>query len=494
MWYKLNWVSCEIVLLELTVRSTEGGDTAFVKRYIGNDAQQKYFMNGNSALQWMFTDHQGSIIAVTNRNYELLARYSYDVFGAQKSHGAINETDALNFTSAQRIFDVVSDNFRGYTGHEPIKIGDDSRIIHMNGRIYDADTGRFMQTDPFVQASSNLQNYNRYSYVLNNPLSYTDPSGYLFKKLFKKVNKVFGGHLSTVIGVGFAMAGMPWVGTMVNNGLALLNGGGLKGFITGSLSSAIGNVFTGPLSGMIGRGLSLSARHLSLALIRGTLGGGFTGGVNSVFFGGSFGKGFRTGAIVGAATSSLVWGVRDYQSDKFIENNLDCGKSGCTDDLLNAIKDAGQSPTGQNLLNKFRSSNETLSVLPESTSPYNFQCGGACGPHVPTGSNTIYFDGNVQNTMLGNKSFGELVANEPWGPSMDDGTTFIHELAHTRTAGGYGDPQSYSIGPDAVSQAENKYRAWMGAPLRKDYALLSLGGVSRPVYQRTIWDKATDTW
>ncbi|WP_342626735.1 RHS repeat-associated core domain-containing protein, partial [Pseudoalteromonas rubra] len=48
----------------------------------------------------------------------------------------------------------------------------------MNGRIYDADTGRFMQADPVVQAPSNLQNYNAYSYVLNNPLSYTDPSGY----------------------------------------------------------------------------------------------------------------------------------------------------------------------------------------------------------------------------------------------------------------------------------------------------------------------------
>lgn len=364
----------------------------------------------------------------------------------------------------------------------------------MNGRIYDPTLRRFLQADPHIQAPENTQNYNRYSYVLNNPMSMTDPSGYFFKKLFNRVNKIFGGHLTTVIGVGFAMAGMPWVGTMVNNGITLLNGGGLKGVITGSLASAVGNAFTGPLSGMIGRSLSLSARHLSLAVIRGTLGGGFTGGFNSLFNAGSFGKGFRRGAIAGAVTSSLVWGVRDYQSDKFIENNLDCGKSGCSDAVLNAIKDAGQSPTGQNMLNKFRSSNETLSVLQESSSPHNAQCGGACGPHVPTGSNTIYFDGNVQNTMLGNKAFGQWASNEPWGPSMDDGTTFIHELAHTRTGGDYRDPKSYSIGPDAVSHAENKYRSWMGAPLRQDYALLSLGGISRPVYQRSFWDIAVDTW
>ena len=58
----------------------------------------------------------------------------------------------------------------------------------MNGRIYDLTLGRFLQADPLVQAPSNSQNYNRYSYVLNNPISYTDPSGYFFKQL----NKMFG--------------------------------------------------------------------------------------------------------------------------------------------------------------------------------------------------------------------------------------------------------------------------------------------------------------
>ncbi|MBI3345543.1 MAG: hypothetical protein HY028_11960 [Gammaproteobacteria bacterium] len=35
-----------------------------------------------------------------------------------------------------------------------------------------------MQADPYIQAPGNLQSYNRYSYVINNPLSLTDPSGY----------------------------------------------------------------------------------------------------------------------------------------------------------------------------------------------------------------------------------------------------------------------------------------------------------------------------
>ncbi|WP_062063730.1 RHS repeat-associated core domain-containing protein [Cellvibrio sp. OA-2007] len=48
-----------------------------------------------------------------------------------------------------------------------------------SGRVYDPELGRFMSADPFVQAPYNSQSYNRYSYVFNNPLSFTDPSGYL---------------------------------------------------------------------------------------------------------------------------------------------------------------------------------------------------------------------------------------------------------------------------------------------------------------------------
>ncbi|MEZ4834098.1 MAG: RHS repeat-associated core domain-containing protein [Caldilineaceae bacterium] len=43
--------------------------------------------------------------------------------------------------------------------------------------------GVFLSADPFVQAPENMQNLNRYSYVLNNPLSYTDPSGFMFKEV-----------------------------------------------------------------------------------------------------------------------------------------------------------------------------------------------------------------------------------------------------------------------------------------------------------------------
>jgi len=49
-----------------------------------------------------------------------------------------------------------------------------------NGRVYDPQAGAFLIPDPYVQEPHNPSNYNRYSYVLNNPLKYTDPSGYKF--------------------------------------------------------------------------------------------------------------------------------------------------------------------------------------------------------------------------------------------------------------------------------------------------------------------------
>ncbi|MCG8557633.1 MAG: RHS repeat-associated core domain-containing protein, partial [Proteobacteria bacterium] len=54
-------------------------------------------------------------------------------------------------------------------------------LVNMKGRIYDAHMGRFLTPDPFVPEPGNSQSWNRYSYVGNNPLNYTDPSGYFWK-------------------------------------------------------------------------------------------------------------------------------------------------------------------------------------------------------------------------------------------------------------------------------------------------------------------------
>ena len=63
---------------------------------------------------------------------------------------------------------------RDYTGHEHLPwFG----LVNMNARLYDPATGRFLNPDPLVQDPTSTQSFNRYSYCLNNPLRYTDPTG-----------------------------------------------------------------------------------------------------------------------------------------------------------------------------------------------------------------------------------------------------------------------------------------------------------------------------
>jgi RHS repeat-associated protein len=57
-------------------------------------------------------------------------------------------------------------------------LGINMGLNHMNGRVEDSIIGRFLSPDPTITDKGNPQNYNRYSYVLNNPLTYVDPSGF----------------------------------------------------------------------------------------------------------------------------------------------------------------------------------------------------------------------------------------------------------------------------------------------------------------------------
>jgi RHS repeat-associated protein len=120
--------------------------------------------------QYWHTDQLGSVVAVTAANGTVKKRLSYDPFGKRRQiTGAYDPAGNL---IVEQQGDSSTD--RGFTGHEHL---DDVGIIHMNGRTYDPVIGRFMQADPRLQAPDQLQNYNRYSYVLNNPLNATDPTG-----------------------------------------------------------------------------------------------------------------------------------------------------------------------------------------------------------------------------------------------------------------------------------------------------------------------------
>ena len=61
----------------------------------------------------------------------------------------------------------------------------------MNARMYDPVLGRFLEMDPYVQMPDYSQSFNRYTYAMNNPLIYTDPTGEIFGTIFGVISDLF---------------------------------------------------------------------------------------------------------------------------------------------------------------------------------------------------------------------------------------------------------------------------------------------------------------
>ena len=117
--------------------------------------------NGTSAMHYTLKDHQGSLTATVCGN--TVERLNYDAWGRRRN------PNGFGYSNVSHTFD------RGFTLHEHY---DDFRLINMNGRMYDPVIGRMLSPDIAIQDEYNLQAYNRYTYCFNNPLRFTDPSGY----------------------------------------------------------------------------------------------------------------------------------------------------------------------------------------------------------------------------------------------------------------------------------------------------------------------------
>ncbi len=123
--------------------------------------------------RYLHQDHLGSVDTITDETGAVVERLSYDAWGKRRTAtGDDAWTDSL-------IAITPGNTPRGFTGHEHL---DDFELVHMNGRVYDPVLGRFMSPDPFVQYPESTQGFNRYTYTSNNPLSFTDPSGYFLSE------------------------------------------------------------------------------------------------------------------------------------------------------------------------------------------------------------------------------------------------------------------------------------------------------------------------
>jgi RHS repeat-associated protein len=118
---------------------------------------------------YLHEDHLGSLDVITDETNSIAVRTSFDAWGQRRGSnwtGAPSAADRAAIAAATR---------KGYTGHQQL---DNLHLVHMNGRVYDPQIGRFMSADPIIQDPYHSQAFNRYSYVWNNPLNGTDPSGF----------------------------------------------------------------------------------------------------------------------------------------------------------------------------------------------------------------------------------------------------------------------------------------------------------------------------
>ncbi|BET68102.1 hypothetical protein ASA1KI_30200 [Opitutales bacterium ASA1] len=300
----------------------------------GRIAVHKTFSTGAPKTDYFHHDALGSITVVTNEKGVKVERFRYDAWG--------NRLDG----SGQPVLWANNAGItRGFTDHEHL---DDLGLVHMNGRVYDPVLARFLSADPFIDGVSDSPGFNRYTYVHNNPLNATDPSGFLsFKDVLKIVAIVVVAYftagwgiaaLGPSISAGFGVSAA--VGAGIGGGLAggfasgfaasLLNGGSIGDAFQAGLVGGIVGAVSGGIAGWIGDlaekvtwfgDVKWAAHGLSQGLITEATGGEFRHGFYAAAFtslmegpissvGRDFGDAgeFAAAAVVGGTASVLGGG------------------------------------------------------------------------------------------------------------------------------------------------------------------------------------------
>lgn len=299
--------------------------------FIGGIGMQVTEVQGTSTtttLKYYLKDHLGSITGFTGDNGVLLEEMSYDAWGQRRNADWTASTTAIN-----------SSHERGFTNHEHYDL---FAMIDMNGRVYDAVLGRFLQADPYIQDATDLQALNRYSYMDNNPLSGTDPTGYK-KRWWKKIKRwikplaiiavaaITGGIAAPALagtlglsGVGAAVFSGAAAGFASNVTGTLLNGGGLgdalksglKGAVIGGVSAGliygVGSLAEMPLNGATFENASSIQQAQSIGIK--IVGHGLVQGTMAEATGGKFSNGFITGAISGGTENFIAGNLKEFSS------------------------------------------------------------------------------------------------------------------------------------------------------------------------------------
>ena len=268
--------------------------------------------SGSGTTRHQFNDHLGSVQvigSVSGSSITVLERLDTDAHGEWRTPSPPFGQAGSSHTS------------RGFTGHEHLNGLD---TLHMNGRLYWASGGRMVQPDPIITDPLNPQNWNPYSYVMNNPLNLIDPSGYSFlskywRTIVAVVVTVYTGGMAASATSGWAAAGWAAGGGFVAGAIQTDS---LRGGVYGAFSGLVFNGIGRAYGNMAQANAAAGARTLgSTGLTAGQFTGmivanGAAGGVMSSLQGGKFGHGFAsagftTGAspMIGQAGGSMAQGT-----------------------------------------------------------------------------------------------------------------------------------------------------------------------------------------
>ncbi len=235
---------------------------------------------------------------------------------------------------------------RGFTGHEHlVEFG----LIDMNGRVYDPMLGRFLSPDPYVQLPGYADNFNRYSYCLNNPLVYTDPSGEFI--WFVVGGAIIGGWIgaSTTAEDGFSLNPNNWgddwwkgaiVGGVIGAGAGALaattfGGAATQAMIWGAPGNGVSLGWSITTSSLTSANLQMATTGLfsggDLDLmwksgVNGLISGAITGGVNKMINPIRNSLGFFEGAgihgLTGGTTSFIEGKINGLNDEDLFYHTL----------------------------------------------------------------------------------------------------------------------------------------------------------------------------
>lgn len=222
--------------------------------YESNILFVKNYKDSKGSYKFLHKDYLGSILAISDEKGQKTEQRHFDAWG-NLTHLQIGNGSVYTDENAMKELIAAQGGLlidRGYTSHEHFS---DVKIIHMNGRLYDPLLRRFLNADEHIQDPSNTQNYNKYGYVMNNPMMYNDPDGEFWAWA---IGTLVGSYLNgvqanngnwnpvkwdwkntwlSVVGGGIA-------GAAIGGGIQNISTSGTK-FIQNSVVGAVGSIFNG---------------------------------------------------------------------------------------------------------------------------------------------------------------------------------------------------------------------------------------------------------